>query len=150
MVSNFRGFLFKISKKYFLNANHIWPTFSEKLFFVLSWNATETIVKGTVLVLVPQIEPNPTSCQYPLINCLDLNQHLSASVDTLAENPSLSLLFRHSTNTLSNDKCLPLGWFFFKVLKLSKVEIYSRMAGDLLSGFWDSSGIEYGFQKQNG
>ena len=55
--------------------------------------------------------------QYPLINYLDLNQHLSASVDTLAENPSLSLLFRHSTNTLSNDKCLPLGWSFLKSFK---------------------------------
>ena len=33
----------------------------------------QTVVKGTVLVLVPQIEPHPTSWQYPLINYLDEN-----------------------------------------------------------------------------
>ena len=43
-------------------------------FFVSNWNKekylSETIVKITVLVLVPQIEPHPTSWQYPLINFL--------------------------------------------------------------------------------
>ena len=34
-------------------------------------DCTETVFQGTVLVLVPQIQPHSTSRQYPLINYLD-------------------------------------------------------------------------------
>ena len=35
-------------------------------------NVTKTVVKGTVLDLILQIEPHSTSCQYPLIINPDL------------------------------------------------------------------------------
>ena len=42
---------------------------------------TETVVKGTVLVLVPQLEPHPIcSWHYPLINYLGTNVAVQSSI----------------------------------------------------------------------
>ena len=32
----------------------------------------QSVVKGTVLLFVSQIEPQPTSCQYPIMNYIDI------------------------------------------------------------------------------
>ena len=112
---------------------------------LLNWNkreiVTQAVAKGIVLGLISQIEPNPTSWQYPLIKYLDLNQHLSASVDTLAENPSLSLLFRHSTNTLSKDKlAIRLISFLFSSFQKPNFTVKCQESRSQFL-MWDKSGI---------
>ena len=63
-------------KPIFLSGNHINQHCLLNFVSVSNWskekNDTETVVKETVLVHVPQIEPHLTSWQYSLIDYLDL------------------------------------------------------------------------------